>query len=234
MTITVFIRYQIDPFKKDLFESYAKRWLEIIPKCGGDLVGYWMPHEGTNIIAFGLISFASLAELTRPIAPGSGPLPRAPATSSSPRSSASSWRRSGHFCGGWGKRSDAPFTAAAPLAGVRRPAGQHVAVGTGAADDAPGRARDDRMAVQLVAGVDVGDVHLHHGAVEGLERVEERDGGEREGGRVDDDGIGGLAGLCTRSISAPSWFDWWKARVAPSAFAVSRQLASISASVVVP
>jgi hypothetical protein len=61
MTITVFIRYQIDPFKKDQFESYARRWLELIPACGGDLVGYWMPHEGTNNIAYGLISFASLA-----------------------------------------------------------------------------------------------------------------------------------------------------------------------------
>jgi hypothetical protein len=62
MTITVFIRYEIDPFKKDQFESYARRWLEIIPKCGGDLVGYWLPHEGTNTIAYGLISFASLAD----------------------------------------------------------------------------------------------------------------------------------------------------------------------------
>ena len=61
MTITVFIRYQLDPFKRDAFEAYAKRWLDIIPKHGGDLVGYWMPHEGTNNIAFALISFESLA-----------------------------------------------------------------------------------------------------------------------------------------------------------------------------
>jgi hypothetical protein len=61
MTITVFIRYQIDPFQRDAFESYARRWLEIIPKFGGDVVGYWMPHEGTNNIAFALISFDSLA-----------------------------------------------------------------------------------------------------------------------------------------------------------------------------
>jgi hypothetical protein len=61
MTVTVFIRYQLDPFRRDAFETYAKRWLDIIPQCGGDLVGYWMPHEGTNNIAFGLISFASLA-----------------------------------------------------------------------------------------------------------------------------------------------------------------------------
>jgi hypothetical protein len=61
MTITVFIRYEIDPFKAREFEAYVRRWGEIIPKCGGDLVGYWMPHEGTNRVAYGLISFASLA-----------------------------------------------------------------------------------------------------------------------------------------------------------------------------
>jgi len=61
MTVTVFIRYQIDPFKRALFEQYAKKWLTIIPKCGGGLMGYWMPHEGTNNIAFALISFESLA-----------------------------------------------------------------------------------------------------------------------------------------------------------------------------
>src|SRR5579862_9665766 len=61
MTVTVFIRYQIDPFKRDLFETYAKRWSAVIPSRGGDLQGYWMPHEGTNNIAFALISFESLA-----------------------------------------------------------------------------------------------------------------------------------------------------------------------------
>jgi hypothetical protein len=61
MTITVFIRYQLDPFRREAFEAYAKRWLEIIPRCGGNLVGYWMPHEGTNNIAQALISFDSLA-----------------------------------------------------------------------------------------------------------------------------------------------------------------------------
>jgi hypothetical protein len=61
MSVTVFIRYQLDPFKRAQFEDYAKRWLTIIPKCGGDLVGYFMPHEGTNNIAFALINFESLA-----------------------------------------------------------------------------------------------------------------------------------------------------------------------------
>jgi hypothetical protein len=61
VTITVFIRYQLDPFKRAMFEEYSKRWLSIIPRMGGDLLGYWMPHEGTNNIAFALISFESLA-----------------------------------------------------------------------------------------------------------------------------------------------------------------------------
>ncbi|TMJ46606.1 MAG: NIPSNAP family protein [Alphaproteobacteria bacterium] len=61
MAITVFIRYQLDPFKRGMFEEYSRRWLTIIPKCGGDLVGYFMPHEGTNNIAYALISFENLA-----------------------------------------------------------------------------------------------------------------------------------------------------------------------------
>jgi NIPSNAP len=61
MAVTVFIRYKLDPFKRAMFEEYARGWLSNIPKCGGDLVGYWMPHEGTNNIAFALISFENLA-----------------------------------------------------------------------------------------------------------------------------------------------------------------------------
>ena len=61
MHITCFIRYQIDPFQREAFEAYARRWLEIIPRCGGALVGYYLPHEGTNEIAWGIIGFDSLA-----------------------------------------------------------------------------------------------------------------------------------------------------------------------------
>ena len=61
MSVTCFIRYQIDPFKRALFEEYSRRWLSNIPRCGGDLIGYFMPQEGTNNIAFALISFESLA-----------------------------------------------------------------------------------------------------------------------------------------------------------------------------
>jgi hypothetical protein len=61
MTVTCCIRYVIDPFQRDAFEVYAKNWLTIIPACGGDLLGYFMPHEGTNNIALAMISFESLA-----------------------------------------------------------------------------------------------------------------------------------------------------------------------------
>ncbi len=61
MTITCFIRYEIDPFQKDAFSTYAGNWGRIIPRCGGHLVGYYLPHEGTNYEAWGVISFDNLA-----------------------------------------------------------------------------------------------------------------------------------------------------------------------------
>lgn len=60
--IVCFIRYQLDPFQRDAFEEYARNWGSIIPRCGGELLGYFAPHEGTNDIGWGLIAFESLAE----------------------------------------------------------------------------------------------------------------------------------------------------------------------------
>ena len=65
VTITCFIRYQIDPFQRDGFKKYAENWGRIIPRCGGHLIGYFLPHEGTNDVAWGLISFDSLASYER-------------------------------------------------------------------------------------------------------------------------------------------------------------------------
>ena len=61
MRITCFIRYEIDPFQREAFAAYADNWARIIPRCGGHLVGYFLPHEGSNDIAWGLIAFDSLA-----------------------------------------------------------------------------------------------------------------------------------------------------------------------------
>jgi len=61
MNVVCQIRYQLDPFERASFEEYARVWLRRIPACGGELLGYFMPHEGTNDIAWAMIGFASLA-----------------------------------------------------------------------------------------------------------------------------------------------------------------------------
>src|SRR5215813_176777 len=61
LVICCLIRYQIDPYQRDAFREYAEEWGRIIPRCGGNLLGYFLPHEGTNDVAWGLIGFASLA-----------------------------------------------------------------------------------------------------------------------------------------------------------------------------
>lgn len=61
MTVTCIIRYQIDPFQRDAFKKYAENWGRIIPRCGGYLIGYFLPYEGTNDVGWGLIGFESLA-----------------------------------------------------------------------------------------------------------------------------------------------------------------------------
>lgn len=60
MKVTCIIRYEIDPFQRDEFRRYAENWGRIIPRCGGELVGYFLPYEGTNNVAWGLIAFDSL------------------------------------------------------------------------------------------------------------------------------------------------------------------------------
>jgi hypothetical protein len=65
MTLTCFIRYEIDPFQVDAFKQYAENWGHIIPRCGGHLIGYFLPEEGTNNVAWGLIAFEGLAAYER-------------------------------------------------------------------------------------------------------------------------------------------------------------------------
>lgn len=59
--ITCFIRYQIDPTKKDQFEQYARNWGQAIPRCGADLIGYFAPHEGSTTLAYGVYNIEDLA-----------------------------------------------------------------------------------------------------------------------------------------------------------------------------
>lgn len=65
MKIACLIRYQIDPFQRDAFKAYAETWGRVIPRCGGQLVGYFLPYEGTNDIGWAMITFSSLAAYER-------------------------------------------------------------------------------------------------------------------------------------------------------------------------
>jgi hypothetical protein len=60
--ITCFIRYHIDPTKKDQFIQYSKNWGAAIPRCGADLVGCFAPHEGSTTLVYGVYHLESLAD----------------------------------------------------------------------------------------------------------------------------------------------------------------------------
>lgn len=61
--ITLCIRYTIDHNKASDFEVYAKAWPRTIQRCGGKLVGYYLPTKiaGPTNFALALIEFESLA-----------------------------------------------------------------------------------------------------------------------------------------------------------------------------
>jgi hypothetical protein len=55
----------LDPHRIADFERYATTWPPIIERCGGALVGYFLPKEGPNNFALALIEFDSLAAYER-------------------------------------------------------------------------------------------------------------------------------------------------------------------------
>ena len=59
--ITCYLRYIIHPHKLPEFEAYARMWLPLVARFGGQHHGYFLPHEGANNIAVALFSFPSLA-----------------------------------------------------------------------------------------------------------------------------------------------------------------------------
>jgi len=61
MTIVCIIRYEIDPYQREAFKTYAENWGKVIPRCGGNLIGYFLPWQGTNYVGWGLIAFDGLA-----------------------------------------------------------------------------------------------------------------------------------------------------------------------------
>lgn len=59
--ITCYVRYVIDAKKTKQFEEYAKMWIPLVEKFGGQHNGYYLPSEGANNIALALFTFPSLA-----------------------------------------------------------------------------------------------------------------------------------------------------------------------------
>lgn len=60
--VTCYLRYVIDPYKLAEFEHYAKLWIPLVNKFGGQHHGYFLPSEGANNVALALFSFPSFAE----------------------------------------------------------------------------------------------------------------------------------------------------------------------------
>lgn len=60
--VTLCIRYTLDPLKRSEFERYAQTLLRVIPRCGGELVGYYLPTKLAGPTNFGLalINFPNL------------------------------------------------------------------------------------------------------------------------------------------------------------------------------
>lgn len=58
--ITCYVKYVIDPKKVKQFEQYARMWIPLVEKFGGQHNGYYLPSEGANNIALALFSFESL------------------------------------------------------------------------------------------------------------------------------------------------------------------------------
>ena len=59
--ITCYLNYEIDPYKVSEFEHYAKLWIPLVKRFGGQHHGYFLPFEGANNKALALFSFASMA-----------------------------------------------------------------------------------------------------------------------------------------------------------------------------
>lgn len=63
--ITCYIEYVVDAHKLKEFEHYARLWVPLVNNFGGQHLGYFLPSEGANDIAFALFNFPSLATYER-------------------------------------------------------------------------------------------------------------------------------------------------------------------------
>jgi hypothetical protein len=62
MKLAMILRYQIDPFQRENFRKHGQNLAPVVPRCGGHFIGFFLPHEGTNDVAWALVGFDSLAD----------------------------------------------------------------------------------------------------------------------------------------------------------------------------
>lgn len=96
MTLTCFIRYQIDPFQRDAFRQYAENWGEIIPRCGGHLIGFFCRTRAPTT-SRGVSSRSTALPRMKRTARGCAPIPHRSKISRWRRRSASSCAKNGHL-----------------------------------------------------------------------------------------------------------------------------------------
>ena len=63
--ITCVVDYRINPEQIAAFEKFARVWIYLVNKHGGQHHGYFLPSEGASDRAFALFSFESLAAYER-------------------------------------------------------------------------------------------------------------------------------------------------------------------------
>jgi len=59
--ITCYLNYIIDDKKIIEFEHYARLWIPLVNKFGGNHHGYFLPSEGKNNVALALFTFPNFA-----------------------------------------------------------------------------------------------------------------------------------------------------------------------------
>ena len=63
--ISCVIDYVIDPKRIPAFEEFARRWIDLVNRHGGQHHGYYLPSEGSSDRALALFSFPTLAAYER-------------------------------------------------------------------------------------------------------------------------------------------------------------------------
>lgn len=63
--ITCVVEYTIDAVQIAEFERFAKSWIRLVNRHGGQHHGYFLPGEGASDRALALFSFPSLADYER-------------------------------------------------------------------------------------------------------------------------------------------------------------------------